>query len=907
MGSQLFTGRETELMQLEKSFAELFGRATSNKRIIQGKVILIEGESGIGKTSLMQQFIQLHKDDNTFFHAFTECSVNELMFAYKPLKSALFRLNEQQAQANRKKESLRSVLSFVQEVSPKWISLIPVFGSITAVTMETAMSLKQHLKEKKKNDPDELQLYEAINKELREIAAERPVILFFDDIQWMDMASAGLLMMLIRSLTYENYRILFILSCSTGPTGKDSSTVLGQPYGIPLAQRIGQYTDDHQQAGNGGWFEKITLPPFTEKEIDALLLKRFPCHRFPESFASRLHEVSHGQARFICEIIEMQERRQIIHQTAGVFTLTSDNIHDLPLTVSSAMNSRIAMLDKKQQRLLAYASVEGQSFEVQTVGKILKADELEMLDDAEELCRKHQLLSAGPTRYINNAMVDVFRFIDKFTHRHIYENMDNARRRALHRHYSGILSETFGDILKTDDELFYKVNRHRWIGEGILDGITGKVIGPEYASSDDTTSRLYMDAARGELTMMNYCLAQFAWNEVIIHAGLALDYAEYANNTAGDYHALLFDILSGKYASYNWLGLYSETAGIAGQLMDVAVQSGSALLKGEALICLGRAYQESGNPTKAEEHYLEALALMSGSSNAAVIARLNNLLGQVADVMRRFGEAIGYFGKAAGIHREIGCEEDLASDLLYTGISYRKSGDLKAASGYFAEAAALAETRGLQSLLASVWNQRGLLYLQEQVFNLAEDCFNSALKIDEVTHNSRGKADRLLNLGRLESDRGNERAAIDYYLTSLTFFNLTEDYKSQINVTTSIAQSWLALNEYIKAEEEINKAFETNSKLRENPNISHLYSTRGDVFMATARLGEALENYIMALETDRITGEKMALINDHYKLALYFKATGEQKTMQQHLDAGLLLAGELSSKRDLSRFNALME
>lgn len=904
MANQIFSGRESELLQLDKAFIQLTdtrGTLMDNP----GRVILIEGESGVGKSSLMRKFSSLHPQDNTFLQAFTECNSNDRVLAYKPLNAALFRLNELHSHLNRKKESLKSVLSFMQEVSPKWISLIPVFGSITAVTMETAMSLKQHIKDNKKPVINENEIFEAFNAELREKAAERPVILYFDDVQWMDMASAGLLLMLIRSMIADRYRILFVLSSTTGVTGMGMAAE--QAVDISLARRIEQYAFDHHQAGVADWFEKISLAPFTVKEIDTFLLTRFPRHAFPGTFPAKLHEVTHGQARFICEIIEMQERRQIIRQTAGVYTLATEDLESLPASVGSAISARIGILDRKQQRLLAYASVSGHNFEAQMVGRVLNLDELELLDYIDDLSRNQHLLSAGPTRRINDSVVDMYKFIDQFTHRHIYENMDAARRRALHRRIAEVISETYGDLMQTDHELFFHRNRHRWIGAGIMDGITGKVISPEISGNGSGLSQLYMDAASDELNMSGYNQARFAWDEAIVHADLAFEFIGFASLESEGYHELLFEILGGRYLSFDWKGLYTESGSIARQMLDVAGETGLAEMKGQALIRLGRAVMGAGDPQTAQNHFLEALEVTRNCTDVFIKARIYNRLGMVSDAMRRFGEAIDYYKKAAEIHRTPGYEADLASNMLNTGISYRKKGEMKEALASFDEAAALFESGGVQSMLASVWNQQGLLYLQQQDFVQAENCFQKALKVDEATGNGKGKASRLLNLGRLESDRGNERAAIEYYRSSLAFYNLTEDFPSQVNVFTSMAQSWLALNEPAKAEQEISRALGINHKIAQNPNIAHLLSTRGDVFLATGRRQEALEDYRKALETDLASGEQMAQIDDYYKLAQYFMITGDRQAMQENLDSGLRLALTLNSLRDIGRFTAFGE
>lgn len=95
MTQSVFSGREAELRQLRSALYSLLNVASGEKGEHSCRVILIEGESGIGKTSLIRRYMETWFQEEDFFHAFNTCQRNEGLVAYKSLNTILMRLTEQ--------------------------------------------------------------------------------------------------------------------------------------------------------------------------------------------------------------------------------------------------------------------------------------------------------------------------------------------------------------------------------------------------------------------------------------------------------------------------------------------------------------------------------------------------------------------------------------------------------------------------------------------------------------------------------------------------------------------------------------------------------------------------------------------------------------------------------------------
>ena len=161
-------GREAELQRLH----ELFARATAGER----QLVFVTGDEGIGKTTLMRAFLDdLGADQrNLFFAGGGQCV--ELLGAhesYLPVLDALDRLT---------REARESTLQRILErYAPTWVAHLPWLGA-----------------------PDETQgnpvptgsparMLREFCVAIEALAAERPLVVWLEDLHWCDAATVDLL------------------------------------------------------------------------------------------------------------------------------------------------------------------------------------------------------------------------------------------------------------------------------------------------------------------------------------------------------------------------------------------------------------------------------------------------------------------------------------------------------------------------------------------------------------------------------------------------------------------------------------------------------------------------------------------------------------------------------------------
>ena len=142
--------------------------------------------------------------------------------------------------------------------------------------------------------PDRRTVYRAVLDVIRELAAEGPLVLAADDIQWLDVPSAGVLKYVSRRLQDDPVGIIL------------TRRVDDPPVSAPLA------LDEMLSEGR---LRRLKLPPLDFSDVHALLETRLNA-QFPRHVLVRLYERSEGNpflalemGRFLLDQPSMQGQR----------------------------------------------------------------------------------------------------------------------------------------------------------------------------------------------------------------------------------------------------------------------------------------------------------------------------------------------------------------------------------------------------------------------------------------------------------------------------------------------------------------------------------------------------------------------------------------------------------------------
>ncbi|MFC1584030.1 protein kinase [Fibrobacterota bacterium] len=192
---KLFVGRSQELESLERSLAGLFSGHPSSH--------LFYGVSGIGKTEIVNQFKARIKKDR-FFVLSTKCNrftASQPFSAFRDLMLEMISLILQ-SPAGIKRKYRRQINEELQEYSGIICQIVPEMK-----TVFTQVRPVEEIEKEKEAD----RLIQVLFTFFRILAGLKPMVVFIDDLQWIDKTS----FQIIKKLMEEKTRCMLIFNYRT--------------------------------------------------------------------------------------------------------------------------------------------------------------------------------------------------------------------------------------------------------------------------------------------------------------------------------------------------------------------------------------------------------------------------------------------------------------------------------------------------------------------------------------------------------------------------------------------------------------------------------------------------------------------------------------------------------------------
>lgn len=465
---QVFVSRDEELERL----GSLLGQAVSG----QGQVCFVTGEAGLGKTSLTAEFARrAQQGDEELLVVIGDCNAQTgIGDPYLPFREVLGMLagdiDDKVAQgmtteenASRLRKFLRVSKQIIVDVGPDLIDIfIPGAGIATragalvagdrGAQRRRAASLMSGGASQSMADAspgtDQSHIFEQVTTVLVTLARQRPLLLILDDLQWIDESSASLLFHLARRI--EGSRILII------GTYRPEDVAFGRgDQQHPLAQVVFELKRYYGEL-------MIALGDEADEEartfIDALL--DVEPNKLGEVFRQSLHQRTRGHPLFTTELLrDMQERGDLLQNDGGQWvegpTLDWDA---LPARAEGVIEERINRLRDELRDILTIASVEGETFTAQVIGRLQEVSDRKLLKIlSQELDRQHRLVSEEGTERVGTIRISQFRFRHQMFQKYFYDNLGDSERQLLHEDIALILEALYAD---QSDKVGVQLARH---------------------------------------------------------------------------------------------------------------------------------------------------------------------------------------------------------------------------------------------------------------------------------------------------------------------------------------------------------------------------------------------------------------------------------------------------------------
>ncbi|HEV2034221.1 MAG TPA: AAA family ATPase [Candidatus Dormibacteraeota bacterium] len=375
-------GRETELSVLEDALlATLRG---------DGRVVILGGEAGMGKTRLVRELAARARRLNCVVMS-GACSEAELSLPYLPFLEAL---GNHLATLDLPK--LRDRLG---PAADELAHLFPQMGRLAPAGADDTQAKHR--------------LFESILLLLRDAASSRALLLILEDLQWSDPATRELLDYATRRLRSTN--VLILATYRTDEMHRKHAL-------LPAIE-------GWRRSGQADLIELKALPPLAVADMVCAIFEEA---RMSDEFRDFLHDRSEGNPFVLEEMLRDALDRGDIFRTDTGWDRKALGEMRIPTTVRDTILHRLERLSREEVLVLSAASVVGRSFDLSTLAAVTGIGEAAVLA-ALEAAVTHQLLEEEDR---NSAR---YRFRHALTREAVYEDMVVPRRQQLHGRVAEVL------------------------------------------------------------------------------------------------------------------------------------------------------------------------------------------------------------------------------------------------------------------------------------------------------------------------------------------------------------------------------------------------------------------------------------------------------------------------------------
>jgi class 3 adenylate cyclase len=369
------------------------------------RIVSLEGEAGIGKTRLMEDAAQRAAERG--FGVLLAGGDEELRGPFLLLRTLL---SSTSMEALSDTCRCRDALDRARRV---------LAGG--AVGSEEGLTPSEQM----------LQVYDVATMAIRGIAADRPVALLLDDLQWADEDSLKLVRYLVRTSAGLPIFLLLSIRWEVEPTQTSASTLVADLERMGVAKRA-------------------RLERLSRSESAELLAQVLGAPVGAEA-SQVLHQRGEGVPFFMVEFARAYREARLLQQVRGRWEIGKDPRQTVPASVQVLLERRLAGLPEETRAILADAAVVGRRVRLDDLAEVRRrAGDQEatpiVLEERLAPALAHSLLaelSEGDYDYA-------------FTHDQIrsvlLESLSKARRRAIHGALQEIVAARAGVDLDADGD-----------------------------------------------------------------------------------------------------------------------------------------------------------------------------------------------------------------------------------------------------------------------------------------------------------------------------------------------------------------------------------------------------------------------------------------------------------------------
>lgn len=262
-------------------------------------------------------------------------------------------------------------------------------------------------------------------------------------------------------------------------------------------------------------------------------------------------------------------------------------------------------------------------------------------------------------------------------------------------------------------------------------------------------------------------------------------------------------------------------------------------------------------------------------------------------------DAIKYLDDAIKLANEIDNHWSKADALFNKGVAFWHLGEISKSDEYYDQAIPIYKQYNDSLNLIRVFNSQAINFQMKGNVELAFETFLRSLELAKKFGDRATIANTLLNIGVMYDNIGDSERCLQYYKEALQYADKND--KASIALLQSyIAEVYLNLKNYTRAEEYLNKAVENSKSSNDTKSLIWAYSSLGNIQLDKKNYNSAENYFIESLKLARKTEYKLEIIHALSDLGKFYNLTKNFTKSEDYLDEAKNLAEELNSLTDMN-------
>jgi len=831
---EIFSGRENELQLLKKKLEQVKDKGSST--------ILIKGNSGVGKTRLVNEFKDYAVSEG--FDFLMGKGHYDSLEPYLPFKEAFEKFQN------------------LNKTDP----------------MEFSYSKEKNQDqgdEKGKKSKRDL-IFSETTENIRSLAEEYPLVIFIDDLQWVDQSSLMLFHYLIEKL--EEAPVLFISA-----------------YRSEDVDRTDFLNEVLQRMNRQDLYDELELHPLSWEDTREIVQSLIGSIDIPDYFVNLIHETSEGNPLFSKEFVKQMLEEGSVDSKNDKYPSKKDDI-ELPEVVDDIIERRTKKLDEENLRILRMGSIMGEEVPFELLDFITDIDTLNLLEYADILI--------GTGLWDTKPDEDLFYFTHGLIQLSVYKSISSPLRKEMHKRIAESIEELFEDeIVDYYSDLGFHYKRAEEFTKALEYHLKeGDKAEDVYAHED--ALEMYREALK--LAEKGNVNKERKWkileklgdvNKILGKYDKSLDF--YQKIAIEKIEPKQRPKIHRKIANvHEWKGEFDKAME---NLKDGLALRNINSLEACRLLCnKGSIEKNQGKYDKAEEDYLKSLDLCKDLNSDRDYAEINQGLGSVYKCKNEYDKAIECLKKSLSTWEKIADIEGKSYSLNSLGNVYMKKGEMDKALNYYKKSLNLIKKVGDKGYIPNILNNMGTIYSKMGKLEKALEFYKKSKSIWEEMGNRQGIAASLINIGGVYLRRGDLEEALENHKKSLEISEDIEYKKGVVTCLNNIGAIHLQKGELNEAKKKYQNGFEISKSRGYEFLLAHTLFGLAEILIRKNEVELALEKGRRSLEISKNIGAKVEEGMSYKILGMAYRRKGKTDKAKKEFQKGKKILKEIGGKRELA-------